>query len=331
MKIAIIGAGAIGALVAGYLTKEGSDVTLIGRRKDVSVIQEDGLLIEGIRGSKVIPVKVTDKLEKDADLTILAVKTQDIASSLSKNAPALKNTSVLTVQNGVRAEELLLESIPKEKIIGSVVTFGATCLEPGKVVHNFEGDWVMGKAFVHNDGEVQTIANLLGNAFSACLTEGIREMKWLKLFLNLNNCLPALTGKSMQETFSHSEICKLSIRLLQEALIVIDKAGIKLKSLPNFPADRLRAMTSMPLEEASQIFSQTMTHLSKEQLYGSILQSIKRGRPSEIDYINGEIVRLGDKMETPAHLNKKVVEMVHRVESRGEFFMPEEIVNEVGR
>ena len=90
-------------------------------------------------------------------------------------------------------------------------------------------------------------------------------------------------------------------------------------------------MASMPLEEASQIFSQTMTQLSKEPLYGSILQSIKRGRPSEIDYINGEIVRLGDKMETPAHLNKKVVEMVYRGESRGEFFTPEEIVNEVGR
>jgi len=331
MKIDIIGAGAIGALVAGYLSKEGSDVTLIGRRKDVSVIQENGLLIEGIRGNMVVPVKVTDKLEKDADLTIWAVKTQDIASSLSKNASALKNTSVLTVQNGVRAEELLLESIPKEKIISSVVTFGATYLEPGKVVHNFEGDWVMGKAFIKNDEEVETIASLFGNTFSVCVTEDIREMKWLKLFINLNNCFPALTGKSMQETFSHSGICELSIRLLREALTVIDKAEIKLKSLPNFPVDRLRAMASMPLEEAGQIFSQTMTDLSKEPLYGSILQSIKRGRPSEIDYINGEIVRLGDKMETPAHLNKKVVEMVHRVESRSEFFTPEEIVNEVGR
>ena len=93
--------------------------------------------------------------------------------------------------------------------------FGATYLSPGRVLHNFEGDWIIGKAFSKNDEEVEKIANLLGKAFSIHITEEIKEMKWLKLFLNLNNCLPALIGKSMQETFSDLEICKLSIELLK--------------------------------------------------------------------------------------------------------------------
>lgn len=331
MKIAIIGAGAIGALVAGYLTKEGSDVTLIGKGKDVSAIKENGLIIEGVRGRMVVPVKVTDKVEKGADLVILAVKTQDIVATLSNNIQALENAPVLTVQNGVRAEELLSEFLPREKIISSVVLFGATYLEPGKVVHNFEGDWLIGKAFVGNDEEVEAITNLLGNAFTVRVSEGIREMKWLKLFLNLNNCLPALTGKSMQETFSHLEICKVSIRLLHEALMVVDQVGVKLKSLPDFPIERLRALTGMPLEEASKLFSQTMTNLSKEPLYGSILQSIQRGKPSEIDYFNGEIVYLGGQIGVAAPLNEKLVRMVHKVERGGEFSNPEEILSEVGR
>lgn len=330
MKIAVIGAGAIGALVAGYLTKEGGDVTLIGRRRDVSAIKDNGLIIEGVRGRMVVLVKVTDKLEKGADLVVLAVKTQDIATTLTDNARALGDVPVLTVQNGVRSEEILSEFVPEEKIISSVVLFGATYLERGKVLHNFEGDWLMGKAFVPNDEQVETIGNVLGSAFPVRVTEEIRGMKWLKLFLNLNNCLPALTGKSMQETFSHLETCKLSIRLLHEALKVVDQAGVKLKSLPDFPVDRLRALTSMPLEEASKIFSQTMTNLSKEPLYGSILQSIQRGKPSEIDYFNGEIVYQGGKIGAAVPLNEKMVRMVRKVERGGEFSRPEEILSEVG-
>ena len=331
MKIAIIGAGAIGALVAGYLAKEGSDVTLVSKRKHVSAIKKNGLIIEGVRGRIAVPVKVTDKLEKGADLVILAVKTQDIASTVSDNIQVLKDVPVLTVQNGVRAEERLSEFIPREKIISSVVLFGVTYLEPGKVVHNFEGDWLIGKAFVRNDEEVEAIRNLLSTAFTVRVTEGIRGMKWMKLFLNLNNCLPALTGKSMQETFSHPEICKVSIRLLHEALSVVDRAEVELESLPDFPVDRLRALTGMPLEEASKIFSQTMTNLSKEPLYGSILQSIQRGRPSEIDYFNGEIVYLGRQIGVAAPLNEKLARMVHKVERGGEFSSPEEILSEVGR
>jgi len=331
MKIAIIGAGAIGALVAGYLSKEGNDVTLIGRRKDVSAIRKNSLIIEGVRGRTVVPAKVTEKLEKDADLAILAVKTQDISLALRENAQGLGNVPILTIQNGVRAEEFVSEFVPKGKIVSSVVLFGATYLEPGRVVHNFEGDWLIGKTFAPNDEEVEMIKDVLSSAFTVRGTDEIRGMKWLKLFLNLNNCLPALTGKSMQETFSNLEICKISIRLLKEALKVVEQAGVKLASLPDFPVERLRALTSMPLDEASKIFSQTMTNLSKEPLYGSILQSIQRGRPSEIDYFNGEIVYLAGKTGVEAPLNEKLLRMVHKVERRGEFSVPEEILTEVGR
>lgn len=330
MKITVIGAGAIGSLVAGYLSRADIDITLVARKKNASAIKENGLAIEGVRGKMIVPVKVTDKLEKGADSVILAVKTQGIAATFSDNAQILGDVPVLTVQNGVRAEEILSEFIPREKIISSVVLFGATYLEPGKVVHNFEGDWIIGKAFGPNDKQVEAIGNVLGGVFSIRITEEIRGMKWLKLFLNLNNCLPALTGKSMQETFSHLEVCKLSIRLLSEALMVVEQVGVKLKSLPDFPIDRLQGLTAMPLEEASKIFSQTMTNLSKEPLYGSILQSIKKGKPSEIDYFNGEIVRLGGKIGVAAPLNEKLVRMVHKVERGGGFSRPEEILSEVG-
>jgi 2-dehydropantoate 2-reductase len=249
---------------------------------------------------------------------------------LSQNHRALEDACILSVQNGVRAEELLTEAIPKEKIISSIVMFGATHLEPGKVVHNFEGNWIIGRAFGPNDAEVKTIGKVLNNAFPIHVTEKIRGMKWLKLFLNLNNCLPALLGKSIQETFSSLETAKISMRLWREALEVVNRAGIKLESLPDFPLDRLIGLASMPLDEAGKLYSSIMTGLSEEPLYGSILQSIKRARPSEIDYINGEITRLGEKIGVPASLNSKVVEMVHRLEKTGKFLDKETVLSELG-
>jgi 2-dehydropantoate 2-reductase len=86
----------------------------------------------------------------------------------------------------------------------------------------------------------------------------------------------------------------------------------------------------MPIAEAGKIYSQIMTGLSREPLYGSILQSIKRGRPSEIDYLNGEIVHLGEGLTVPTPLNRRMVELVHRVENTGEFLEPKDILREVG-
>ena len=121
------------------------------------------------------------------------------------------------------------------------------------------------------------------------------------------------------------------MRIWREALEIVDTAGIKLESLPDFPEERLRGLTGMKIDEASRIYSGIMSGLSKEPLYGSVLQSLKRGRLSEIDYINGEIARLGDKIGALAPLNKKVTALVHQVEKTGKFLTPEAVTEECGR
>jgi 2-dehydropantoate 2-reductase len=108
-------------------------------------------------------------------------------------------------------------------------------------------------------------------------------------------------------------------------LDIVTEAGAHLEDLPDFPLSRLTGLTSMPVKEAAMIFSGIMMNLSKEPLYGSILQSIKRGKPSEIDYINGEFVNLAKKHNRNAPLNEKLVEMVHEVEKNKRFFTKEEL------
>lgn len=328
MKIAVIGAGAIGSLVAGYLKLKDEDVTLIGRPEAVNAIIEHGLQISGVRGDFKVPIEASELLISTPDIAIIATKTQDIEGALKDNLFFLKDSVILTTQNGVQADYIVAKHIPKENIISSIVMFGATYLEPGKVVHNFEGSWIMGSIFRHAPGERIIMDSIVfDKVFPTLISEDILGMKYLKIFVNANNCIPAILGVSMQEAFSDLEISSISQDIWKEGFDIICKAGINLVSLPGFPLENVTKMVCMPGFEAAKIFSGTMTKLSKDPLYGSILQSIKRGRRSEIDYINGEFLRLAQEHGLAAPLNKKLVDMVHEVEQTNKFFTKEELLD----
>jgi len=326
MKIAIIGAGAIGSLMAGYLTKAGEDIRLICHPEQFNALKDKPLIITGIRGRVEVKVKVAPQLEERVSLNILCVKTQDIYQALKENQQFIKDRLFLSTQNGVQADSILRTFFKEENIMSSIVMFGATYLKPGEAVHNFEGDLIIGRPFIPNDVPVNTVARLLKKAFPVVISKDIMGMKWLKVFVNFNNSLPAVLGKSMQETFSDDKICNLSIRLLKEGLEIVDKSGIKLVSLPNFPQEKIRGLAEMPIKEAAGILKQTMVNLSKEPLYGSILQSILRKRKSEIDYINGQIVSLAKDHKLKAPLNEQIVKLVHQIEDTGKFLTSAELL-----
>jgi len=200
---------------------------------------------------------------------------------------------------------------------------------PGEIIHNFEGSWIIARAFAKNDDKVIETANLLNKAFPVIVAEDLKGMKYLKIFVNANNCIPAILGVSMQEAFSDINVARISIGIWKEGLKIVKRAGIELVSLPDFPLERLTKLTGLPILEAAGKFCGIMLNLSKEPLYGSILQSIKRGRASEIDYINGEFIRLAKENNISAPLNEKLVEMVHQVEKTGKFFSKEELLKAV--
>ncbi|MDD5116705.1 MAG: 2-dehydropantoate 2-reductase [Candidatus Omnitrophica bacterium] len=320
MRIAVIGAGAIGCLAAGYLKEKGEEVTLVGRGQTVSRIKDKGLAISGVRGNFLVRLAISGTLNYAPDLAILATKTQDIDEVLQDSSFLLRNSLLLTTQNGVQADNLAAKYLDRKKIISSIVMFGATYLEPGKVVHNFEGSWVLGAE------SPIPVREALGKAFPVVISEDIRGMKYLKIFTNANNCLPGILGKSMQEVFADPDISRISVAIWKEGLRIIEKAGINLISLPGFPVENITRLTAMPTDEGARVFSGIMQGLSKDPLYGSILQSIMRGKASEIDYINGEFVRLAEEHNALAPLNKVLVDMVHSVEKNNRFYAKNDLI-----
>jgi 2-dehydropantoate 2-reductase len=326
MKIAVIGAGAIGGVVAAFLKKAGEDVVLVGRTDQVDIINAKGLTIKGVRGSETIKVPALTCLDQAYDLVIFAVKTQDLEEAFSHNCEFLENGElVLTTQNGVQADNILSAHFERDQQLSSIVMFGATYINPGEIIFNFEGDWIIGRPLMPLDPVTHEIAGVLGKAFKMVTSTDIMGQKYLKLFVNFNNCIPALIGKSMQETFADLDLCRLSIMLLKEGVDILTRADIELVSLPDFPKERIYGLVKMPIEQAAGIMNKTLTGLSKEPLYGSILQSIMRQKLSEIDFINGEIAQLANHFKIPNTLNSRIVDMVHEVERTHQYFSVEEV------
>ena len=320
MKVAILGCGAIGGLFLGYLSGENVDVIGIVKDYQKESLLKKGLFIEGSRGKDSYKVRVDNKLKERVDLAIFASKLADLEALIKENLEYLKDATVISTQNGVRADYILSEYFSKEKIITGIVMFGATFYRPNRIVHNFKGNLILGNIFDKEVADIEEVVSLLKSAFDVVVSDKIKGAKYLKLFINLNNCIPAIIGLSMQEAFADINFAKLAIKLNKEAFNIVKNSGIELADLPTFPLARLEGLVLMDIEKASGILSKVMTSLSKEPLYGSILQSIKSSKLSEIDYINGEIVRIASENNLKAPLNSKIVELVHRVEESKKFF-----------
>ncbi|MFH1318697.1 MAG: 2-dehydropantoate 2-reductase N-terminal domain-containing protein, partial [Candidatus Omnitrophota bacterium] len=203
MKTAVIGVGAIGGLFLGYLKERNIDVTGVARDYQIASLLEEGILIDGIRGSKVIgDLNVSPRLSEKVDLAVFATKTQNLEEAIRSNLDYLKDAYVLSTQNGVYAEHLLNKYFDTRRIVSGIVMFGATFFSPNKVTHNFDGKLILGSVFNEGIETADKLGAFLSLVFDVCVAENIKGKKYLKLFVNLNNCIAGCLGGSIQEVFS---------------------------------------------------------------------------------------------------------------------------------
>jgi 2-dehydropantoate 2-reductase len=328
MKISVIGAGAIGSVIGGLLSKAGEDVTLIGRKHHVDAINQNGLILDAESSKMVIQAKAAENLDFKPDLALLTVKAQDVVSSVRKVQPFLSSTLVVTMQNGVRSDDQVEGLLGKENIISSVVTFNGQFLEPGKASYSIpfsKTALLIGEPFGNKGSRLQTLSALLNKAIGTDISEDIRAAHWTKLIWNLQTSVPAITGLSYQDSYQYPEVRELAISLLKEGLKVIKAAGIKTANVSGFPMEPIETIARESLPMASTMLKKIGESLGRVPVLGSTLQSIKRGTSTEVDYLNGEIVNLGKNMGIPTPINSLIVGLVHEVESTGKFLTINEL------
>lgn len=332
IRIAIIGAGAIGSILGALLNRAGHEVTLISRPKHVATIRKNGLKIEGILGTFTAHVAASERLDFRPDLALLAVKTQDVSSALQSNLDFLTDVPLLTLQNGIQSDELVASLIPSHQVISVVVMLNASYLVPGEVTLAYSGGLVIGRPFGVRDAQVEQVAQILNQAVPTRISNNILGAHWIKLIVNLNNALPALTNHSLSQVYADPYLSNLAIRLMREGMHVTKQAGIQLESLPDVSVALARLVALLPVSIAANIIAVKTRRMEKKwPLLSSTLQSILRSRPTEIEYLNGEIVRLGNQFGIPTPLNAKIVELVHQVERTRKFFSADDVRQELSR
>ena len=235
MKIAVLGCGAIGGLCLGYLSQKELDVVGIVRDYQKEPLTNKGLLVEGLRGRHKVSVRVDTSLREPVDCAIFATKINDLEKVITQNYDFLKTALIVSTQNGIGADYILSEYFAKENIISGIVMFGATFYAPNRVVHNFGDEFIIGNVFNETPKNIDEVATILSTSFTVTRLDNIKGAKYLKVMINLNNCIPAILGKSMQEVFADNDLSMLAIELNREAYAGIEKSGIELDSLPTYP------------------------------------------------------------------------------------------------
>jgi 2-dehydropantoate 2-reductase len=324
-KIVVIGAGAVGSLIGGLLSRAGEDVTLVARRAHVEAIRAKGLRIEGVLGKLTVEVKAAEVLDFRPDLALLAIKTQDVESACRPVTGYLQDATVVTLQNGVRSDDMVASFLPRENIIAGVVLFNSQFLRPGEITYARRGVLVIGESFSPYGQRIRDIQGLLRRAIRTEISDDIRGGRWTKLLVNnLANGLEAMTGLTISECLRHPGLRKIGVLALKEGYQAMQRAGLHLARLPGVPAPVLMFIIRSPSPVAAWVLSLSMGSL---KTLSSTLQSLRRGRPTEIEYLNGEIVRLGQTVGMATPYNSKVVELVGQVEKSRQFYSPADLVS----
>ncbi len=282
--------------------------------------------MDGALGTFSVPLSAATALEGFPELVLLAVKTQDVESTLRANRPLLERVPVVTMQNGVQSDAIAAGILPTEHLLSAVVVVTATYLTPGHVTIAERGYLVLGRASGPRDELVAKVAGILSPAVPTPVSDHMVGAHWLKLLMNLNNAVLALTNLSLQEVTRSPFLRRLSVKLMREGLAVSDASGIDLAPLDGVSVGAIRMLTRLPTPLAGRFFAaRAGSFAGPWPVLGSTLQSLRRGKPTEIDYLNGEVARRGRDLGIPTPLNTKVVELIHGIERTGRFYGPEEV------
>lgn len=302
MRIVVVGPGAIGCLFAACLSKVNPDTWILDKDKQrARKINEQGITVEGISGNWKTKIKATAAVEEinTADLIIIAVKSYDThAASVSIKRLISEKTSVITLQNGLGNVETIGEVVGEDKVIAAVTSQGATLLDVGHIRHAGKGETIIGKIDGRMTSSLRQIREVFKKAkFETRISRDIRGILWSKLIINVGiNALTAITHLNNGRLIEFEG----SRQILRDAVLEAVKVAKR---------KRIKLIYDDPLAKVEAVCSATATNVS------SMLQDVLKKKRTEIDFINGVIVRQAKSLSIPSPVNSLLLDLVKTIES----------------
>ena len=307
LKICVLGAGALGCAMGGVLTEAGHEVWLVNRGKaHVDVMQQHGLKLRENGVDRVVSVHASTDCNEIAatsgavDLIMVLVKSFHTHDAITAALPIVgKDTVVLSLQNGLGHEDILAASVGRERVLAGKTYAGGVMLGPGHVIVGTRGkDTHIGEL----DGCVSERVTRIADAFNRAglrttVSDNIMGTMWDKLLVNVaTGALSGITGLSYRDLYQIPEIEACAVAAVSEAIAVAHASGIKL-SMTDPREPWLKAAAGLPPE-----------------FKASMLQSLEKGSVTEIDYVNGSVVRWGAKVGVATPVNQALVACIKHVE-----------------
>ncbi len=295
MNIVVFGAGAIGSLFGALLAKQ-NEVTLVGRTDHTAQIKQHGLIIEG-KTRLIAPVAAVESAKDitvSPDLILLTVKSYDTETASHQLLPLLKDqTMVLSLQNGLANLEKIEHHLGKKHLLAGITTHGAFFTRPGLITHTGKGNTILGELDGHPSERLKTLVFLFNQAgIETQMSTEINTEIWKKAIVNSSiNPLTAFLK------------CKNGY-LLENPILGKTVESICNESCKIASSEHILVSSVEMIEMTKEVIRDTAEN------HSSMLQSIQQGKRTEIDSINGELLRIGMKNKTNTPLNRILVELI---------------------
>jgi 2-dehydropantoate 2-reductase len=314
-KIVIYGAGSIGCYVGGRLLAGGSDVSFIGRAHITDQLRHQGITLSRHDESRwhvspeQIDVSTDPAAAASADLVLVTVKSAATATAAAELADVLRpGTIVVSFQNGVGNADVLRAALPQQTVLEGMVPFNVVERGPGGFHQGSAGELE-----IRHTPVMQPFVDAFRKAGLPLIQHvDMLPVQWAKLLLNLNNAINALANRPLKEELSQRAYRICLAMAQKEALALLKRAGIRPARVTPLPATWVPRVLSVPdaLFERLGRAMLTIDPLARS----SMSDDLAAGRATEIDWINGEVVRLAQRLGRTAPVNERLCELVREAE-----------------
>lgn len=319
MRVAIYGAGSLGTILGAYITKGGEKIELINRNKaHIEALQTKGAQVVGtVEFTQPVVAYTPAEMSGVYDIIFLMTKQQHNVEVVTMLKDYLAADGVLvTFQNGL-PEMQIAEILGEERVLGSTVAWGATLQGAGVCELTSSPDALSfslgGISSVRHKyfDKVKELLELMGEVD---VEDNFIGTRWSKLLINASfSGMSAVLGSTFGEAASPRPSRRIVQALIKECIDVCRVGGIRIEPVQGKDIVKLLDYKS-GIKKAISLFIIPIAIKKHAKLKASMLQDIEKGKPTEVDAINGAVAAYGRKVGYPTPMNDRVVDIIHRIE-----------------
>lgn len=321
LHIAVMGAGCIGGWVGTRLAGGGARVTLIGRARLIEAVDRGGISATTLAGDRAelrpptIVVSDSPASAEDADVVLLCVKGRDTTTAAELLAPHLRpDAVVVSLQNGLDNATRIRAALPDHTVVPGMVPFNVVWTDDSPGVHLVQA--TSGEVVLEDHPAVRPLVDALsGGGVPVHLHPEMRRVQWAKLLLNLNNAINALSGRSLRDELSERGYRQVLAAAMNEAWAALHAARIQPAAVGRMRPGLAPKILPLP-DFLFRILAAPMIRIDPAAR-SSMADDLARGRPTEVDDINGAVVALGKRVGVPTPVNAHLVSLVRAAERAG--------------